>query len=81
MRSIKARFKKFKKDGVGDYVVLHRSVKNQNFTKDRISKNFKELINPEDYFIRDILKLTHQLYEASNMLKEQENEVDLPRKA
>ena len=74
MRSIKARFNKLYKEPLSSYLAFSRSVRNQRFTLDSISRNFTKLVEKDDYDIKDKNTLIKHLYKLSNPSEEHEIE-------
>jgi len=72
MRSIKARFKKEEKKYPfhGAYIHLIKAVRNQKFSRKRISKSFNELMPKEEYNKNEKKELVDFLDNASNILEE-----------
>lgn len=72
MRSIERRFDLYKsKDPtLGDYLVLVKAVKGQNFTRIIIAHWFKKLIDKDDYDIKDKNQLIKHLLHLSSMAED-----------
>jgi len=71
MKSIQRRFNNFqyKNQNVGDYVNLARTVKDQKFSKNSISRWFEKLVNKDDYERKDKRWLIKHLVKVSNPLR------------
>lgn len=67
MRSIERRFEIYKRKNpdLGDFTILMRTVKGQNYSKETISRWFKKLVEKDEYspsdkrhLMGELLKLT-----------------------
>lgn len=72
MKSIERRFEMFraKDSNVGDYIVFARTIKNQRFSKDMISRWFNKLVPKDDYDIADKKSLIEGLVKLSEGAEE-----------
>lgn len=70
MRSVKARFNRFNKEPLSSYIAFSKAVKNQNFSRDSISRNFINLVDPDDYCCDEKKSLIDYLYDLSNPTEE-----------
>lgn len=68
MRSIQRRFEivKGKNKGLGDYINFAKAIRNQNFSKEMISRWFAKLVPKEDYDQRDKKQLMGHLTNLSS---------------
>ena len=80
MKSIKRLFKKVQAEnpGWGTNVILANVVYGRNFSKDRIARMFKELVDKDEYSQSDKKALLEFLYLHTKGLKRTENEVSKP---
>lgn len=67
MKSIQRRFEVFRKrdSNVGDYIIFAKTVRNQKFSKDMISRWFNKLISKDDYDSADKKSLIESLVKLS----------------
>jgi len=77
MRSIKARFKavEVKHPEWSSYVVFATAIYNQGFCKDKIHRNFNNLVSKDDYHKSEKKEILRFLIAHSNGLRNTENVV------
>lgn len=69
MRSIEARFNHFKNENISSYVAFARAVREQNFSKDSIARNFIKLVDKSDYEKYEKNQIINYLVELSKRLR------------
>lgn len=80
MKSLKRRFDNYQKKHpfASSLVSFNMACKDGKFSRDRVGRNFKKLVDPEDYAgvsVRQVLAYAHMLSEGLNRTP---NEGELP---
>jgi len=66
MKSIRANFTRHYKEPLSSFIGFSRAVQGGKYSKERISRNFKELVDPDDYAQNEKGSLIRHLDHLSN---------------